>query len=183
MKKIIALAAVSLAVSACDPYEDEPGGTPNVIEVMVVPQTASQGGTIVDDDGTDGWSVTGVQASATNGRMLVVKTDGLLDGSSIEATPQSCVPAGGWLTVTTNATLPAGGQWYTCYNPGTPTALEGASVIIYYSTTAPGVLAAAAPRTAGRMAAGDYNFTGTIQGKNGGDVLIDVDVTAADPVP
>jgi hypothetical protein len=95
-----------------------------------------------------------------------VKTNVLLDGTSIEAEPQTCEPAGDWLTVTAPATL-TGGQWYTCYYPGTPTALEGASVIIYYSLTPPSVLVGDAPLRAGRMVPGDYTFAGTFRSKSG----------------
>jgi len=197
MKKIIALAALSLSVGACDPYEDEPGGTPQVIQAMVSGRLSgpwfdntADGTGLWTPDTTYGEDAEGnlievpenpAESAGSDGRIVVVKTNVLLDGASIEATPQSCVPAGNWLNVTTAPAGLTGGTWYTCYFPGTPTTLEGASVLIYYSALAPGVLTANAPLRAGRLVAGDYAMNGTIRAKNGTPIDIRVAFTVVVP--
>jgi hypothetical protein len=195
MKKIIALAFVGLFVTACDfDLREDEASAKTVRYAMVT-------GRSIDADAVPGpflgtetggvWTITDATVSrpqtpaptvGSNGRLVVVTTDGLLDGASIEATPQTCTPAGGWLTVTgtgvtaTQALFPTA-TLYTCYYPSSATTDDGASVFMFYSEIAPGATTASQPIRSGRMAPGDYSFRGTIQSKDGSDFPIAVDVT------
>jgi len=190
MKRIIALAAVGLFVSACDfdLREDEKSAS-TIRYAMVTGRAADSdagnGGTMNGPwlgEGAASNDLVGTPSHGTFGRMLVVTTDGLLDGASIEATPQTCLQAGNWLAVTgTNlAALPAGGIWYTCYYPSSATTDDGASVYIFYATIAPGTTTASQPVRSGTLVAGDYNFTGSILAKNGSAFPIDIDLSVGE---
>jgi hypothetical protein len=168
MKKIIALAALTLAVSACDPYASEPGGTPTVNFVWV-------GGV---EDNTAPFAVADPTLTAGGGYVIIVKANVLLDGASIEATPQSCTPADGWLAVSgtgATATATAGNVWYTCYYPSTASDSEpGASIWIFAAPPASD-LTAAGPFELGVLEAGDYSFTGSVAAHGG--AALDVSFT------
>lgn len=189
MKKIITLAVLGLAVTACDPFNDEPGGTPAIKYVTV---TGASYGPIEAAEASSVWAVDAQTSTATSGRMVVVTTNQLLDGTSIEAEPYElngatgCVPTGasnadnsnGWLTVTTTAgTAPTGGKWYTCYYPSAATSDDGGSVVLYYSAVAPGIATAARPTVAGVGPAADLQYRGTIKAKNGQDLAIAVNAS------
>jgi len=211
MKKIIALAVLGLAVTACEPFKDEPSGTPTVISAVVTGRNAGLEdlvfGTPTEYNGPyDGELVGGVWTNFLNhadqldppgtrrgptpsftattyGRILVFTTNVLLDGASIEQTPQSClqVTAAGWVITDPGlATSNPGGQWYTCYYPSSPSDSLGASVYVYYATVAPGVATAAQPIRSGRMIAGDYTVSGTIKAKDGTDLLLKAAWTVTD---
>jgi len=189
MKNIITLALLGLAVTACDPFNDEPGGTPTVKYVTV---TGSGYGPFEGSEGASAWSVDAQINSATSGRMVVITTNQLLDGASIEAAPYElngatgCVPTGasnadnsnGWLTVTaTTGALPTGGKWYTCYYPSSATASDGASVVLYYSAVPPGISTAARPTVAALAPPSDLQYRGTIKTKGGADLPIAVNAS------
>jgi len=192
MKKLITLAVIGLAVTACDPFNDEAGGTPTVKLVTV---TGSGYGPFEGAAGATEWSVDAQINSATSGRMVVVTTNQLLDGASIEAAPYElngatgCFPTNatnaentnGWLTVTSVpgplgvvGPLPTGGAWYTCYYPSSATASDGGSLVMYYSATPPGIAAAARPTVAAIAPASDLLYSGTIKTKSGQDLVIAV---------
>jgi hypothetical protein len=175
MKRILAIASFALLATACDPYEDEPGGTPAVTYVWLAGETLT----------TAPYTFTNI-ADDAGLFVLIVKANVLLDGASIQATPQSCDPAGDWLTITgTGATAmqtrtDAGeGQWYTCYYPSTASGTEpGGSVWIFWS---PPYDAENLPMDVADLDAGTYNFAGTVATDAGGS--IDIDVTATVVVP
>jgi len=184
MKKLIALAVLGLAVAACDPFNDESGGTPTINSVVV---TGRGYGPVEGADVAGTWTITDVTAATVgaSGRLVVVTANQLLDPASIEQAPWNvatgetgCDPAGGWLTVGgTGAAALTGGQWYTCYYPSSATATDGGSVFIYYSATEPGTATAAQPIRAGNVVTGTYTFTGTVKTKGGADLPISVAVT------
>jgi len=200
MKRIIALAFVGLLVSACDFDLREDEASAKAVRYAMVtgrsvdaedlpgPYLASEaGGVWTVAEATPSFPEPPVTTAGTFGRIVVVTTDGLLDGASIEATPQSCTPAGGWLTATgtgvtaTEAAWPAG-AWYTCYYPSSATTDDGASVFIFYSEVAPGATTASQPVRSGRMVPGAYSFRGTINSKDGTPFPIAVDATVV-PFP
>jgi len=180
MKKIIALAAAAAVLGACDPYNEEPGGTPAITFVWA-------GGYDVDEafygveDNTAPYAFADPAISASSISLaFIVKANVLLNGASIEGTPQTCTPAGattadpdGWLTVT-GPTL-AGGSWFTCYYPSTPTDVEpGGAVWIFYAAEYD------APLETGLIpTAGDYTISGTVKSKSGDDLAINFTVTVA----
>jgi len=206
MKKIIALAVLGLAVTACEPFKDEPSGTPTVISAVVTGRNAGledlvfgtppefngpYDGVLVGDTWTNfsnnatptAHGPTPSFTATTYGRILVFATNVLLDGATIEQTPQSClqVTAAGWVITDPGlATSNPGGQWYTCYYPSSPSDSLGASVYVYYATVAPGVATAAQPIRSGRMIAGDYTVSGTIKAKDGTDLLLKAAWTVTD---
>lgn len=195
MKNIITLALLGLAVTACDPFNDEPGGTPTVKYVTV---TGSGYGPFEGSEGATAWTVDAQTSTATSGRMIVITTNQLLDGASIEAAPYElngatgCVPTGasnadntnGWLTVTSvpgalgvTGPLPTGGAWYTCYYPSSATASDGASVVLYYSAVPPGISTAARPTVSAVAPASDLQYRGTIKTKGGADLPVNVNAS------
>lgn len=181
--RAIALGALLAgSVIACDPYEDEKGGTPAVTGVVLSDGETPTEVTAPDSSGT--WAVTG-EDSAQN--VVFVITNRLLSGSSIQTTPADCTPANNWLTVTTTApeiTCEAGTPaWYTCYLPSSPVPSQGGTVAIFRACEAPSAsdgwfgLGQLAPSST-------YRFTGSIQDSGGTALPIDVTVTtAAEPPP
>lgn len=203
MKKIIALAFVGLFVSACDfDLREDEASAKTVRYAMVTGRSidaddpagpflgTETGGVWTITDATVSRPQTPAPTAGSFGRLVVVTTDGLLDGASIEANDPTtcvvngdcCVPAGNWLTRTgtgvtaTEALFPTG-DWYTCYYPSSATTDDGASVYIFYAELAPGATTASQPVRSGRMSPGDYSFRGTIKSKDGSDFPIAVDVT------
>jgi hypothetical protein len=177
---IVLGALLALGVAACDPYEDEKGGTPTVVGVTLteghVPSNAEP------PAAGAAWSVTG-EDSAQN--VVFVAANKSLDGASIQTSPADCTPAGGWLTATGPAiTCEAGTPtWYTCYQPASPTPEQGGSIAIFQScdpiSTDGGWfdVAELAPSST-------YTFTGTVQDRGGNPLEINVTVnTAAAPPP
>jgi hypothetical protein len=179
MKKIIALAVLGLAVTACDPYND-PKAASAIKYQLVTGRNADtdslRGGTMdgpwVADD-ADITSLVSTPNHGTFGRVIVLTFDGLLDGSSVEQTAQSCLPLPStWTFTQPAATVVAGAVWYTCYYPSSATATDGGSVYVYYSTVAPGPSTGAQPIRAGRLAAADYDITGTVKSTSGASIPV-----------
>lgn len=199
---------VVAAVAACDPYDDEVGGQPRVLSVF------ASGGNIDDGvvtqlDATGGdqtpWDITSTsvctaavpdkpstpdvdesvpQRVKPDAGVIFVKVNKLLDGASIQTTPDSCVPTNGWLQVTRSVggATPVADQtaWFTCYNPGTATTAEGSSIIIYRGENiTPGFSGALwldqANDAGTTTAVVDYVLTGQVKDKQGNPV--DVNVT------
>jgi hypothetical protein len=201
MKKLsMMLAAMALVAVGCDPYDDAPGGDPQIVQVTaagrlvsaVVAEPPGAGGFWLLDDGApldvdeNGFiedsefaavEDLGVPAGAGGNNVIVITTNKLLDGSTIQAAPQDpadassagdCRPAGTtpWLTI---RKTPAGGaqttealnyadtadptasnyQWYTCYYPGAATSSYGSSIEIFRAraNTPPGLTTATRPLT------------------------------------
>lgn len=193
MNKIIALAVVGMFVTGCDSFDsraDEVSAS-TIKYALVTGRSinfdSANGGAV--DGPFNGTATGGAWANFVNadgvavtpsrsgyGRILLITTDGLLDGASIEATPQSCLQANNWLTVTTTATLPAGGTWYTCYYPSSATTDDGSSVYVFYATVAPGTATASQPIRSGTMTAGTYTFNGSFKGKGGNAITLNATV-------
>ncbi|MFO0582923.1 MAG: hypothetical protein U0229_11655 [Anaeromyxobacter sp.] len=188
MAKLTVLAGVALLAVACaSPFNDPPAGAPAVIAATITGRDASgllcgflecgirsgpwsgqlEDGTWTGFVDADGVGPTPSPTASTYGRFLVLTPNVLLDGSSVEAAPQTCVPAAGagW-TFSGPAELPAGGAWYTCYYPSSANG-GGASVFVYYAVVPPGPGAAAMPGRAGRMVLGDYAVSGTVRAEDG----------------
>jgi len=111
-KHLITLAVLALAAVACDPYKDPPSGTPAVISAVITGRNAGlenllfagwpdnsvgpYDGELVGDTWTNFANADGHGAtrspSGTTGRILVFTTNRLLDGASVEQTPNSCLP-------------------------------------------------------------------------------------------
>jgi hypothetical protein len=179
-RAIVLGALLAVGFTACDPYEDEKGGTPAVTSVVLSDGSTPTEVTAPDSSGT--WAVTG-EDSAQN--VVFVIANKLLSGSSIQTTPTDCTPANNWLTVTTTApeiSCDAGQTpaWYTCYLPSSPVPEQGGTVAIFRACEAPNstdgwfVLAQLSPSST-------YHFTGSIQDSGGAALPIDVTVTTAAP--
>lgn len=201
-KHLITLAVLGLAAVACDPYKDPPSGTPAVISAVITGRNAGlenvifgwpatavgpydgalSGDTWTNFANADGHGPTPSPTASSYGRILVFTTNRLLDGASVEQTPNSCLPvtSANW-TFTVPAGHPTNGAWYTCYYPSSPTDTIGASVFVYYSSTAPGPSTAAIPIRAGRMVAGAYSVSGTVKTDSGQDLVLKASWTIVAP--
>jgi hypothetical protein len=126
MRKLWWIPALA-ALAACDPFDDETGGTPAVVTVMATSVDGTDAtGVVEDNNGGDGWAVAGVPAGPT---VFIVKTNKLLDGLSIQTSASSCVPAAS-LNLTVN-TVANPANWFACYQPGSGTTAEGSSLVVY----------------------------------------------------
>lgn len=186
MRKLIAIAAVAAAaaLAACDPYIDEPGGTPRVISAFentggaAVEGSAPTASGAVTIDNIPTYCIAGAvltgdpRAPLFETSLFFVKFNKLLDGYSIQTAADNCAPAANWLTATAT---PAGGAWYSCYNPASPTPEEGASVVIFWSPAAAvSGWDAADVLPASNTAVTTYQLTGSVKDKGGTSVAIDV---------
>jgi hypothetical protein len=202
MKKLSTMMAVlALVATGCDPYEDAPGGDPQILTVTASgwDMDAPVEGALVGDQ----WTLTDVPADV-NGA-IIVTTNKLLDGTSIQTGGQdpadaasygNCVPANDWLTVTANGEeQPLSGpsddpadpfQWFTCYYPGAATSSYGASVVIFrtYASQAPTTTAITRPlQTAFLDPAVAYVFTGDVRDDSGNTLSINVAVQTTVATP
>jgi hypothetical protein len=198
MKKLSTMMAVlALVATGCDPYEDAPGGDPQILTVTASgwDMDAPVEGALVGDQ----WTLTDVPADV-NGA-IIVTTNQLLDGTSIQTGGQdpadaasygNCVPANDWLTVTADDDVqPLNGpsddpadpfQWFTCYYPGAATSSYGASIVIFrtYASQAPTTTATTRPLMTAFLDPGvAYVFTGTVKTDSGTDFPINIAVTTA----
>lgn len=187
IRKLWWLGAVAV-IAACDPYDDERGGTPEILSVF-----GSVGDDFVDAEGdaTTGYTITTpsacVPADAEEGTeqhvdplmpVIFVKFNKLLDGASIQATPESCAPANDWLSVARNG-APDTGDWFSCYNPSSPTASESASITLYrgedVSTGVAGDGWLSVASGAGSATeVSTYVLTGNVQDKQGNAIPINI---------
>ena len=189
MTRLAGLTTFVLLAAACaSPFNDPPAGPPAVTAATITGRIASglvcggavdcgirngpwlgklEGGAWSGFVDAEGLGPTPSPTASTYGRFLVFTTNVLLDGASVEAAQQTCMPANGsgW-TFTGPAELPAGGAWYTCYYPSSADG-GGASVFVYYALVPPGPDAAAMPGRAGRMVTGDYAASGTVRAEDG----------------
>lgn len=166
-------------LAACDPFDEEKGGTPEVLTVIATSVDGTDAvGVVEDTTAADGWTLAGVPAGPT---VFIVKTNKLLDGFSIQTSASSCVPATG-LSLTVNTVVnPAG--WFACYQPGSGTATEGSSLVVYQGEDiVPGIegvglgffeAAAALP-----LATGTYAITATPKDKSGAALSVSFTATA-----
>jgi hypothetical protein len=208
MKKLsMMLAAMALVAVGCDPYEDAPGGDPAIVTVTAAGRTAAGVNDAVTGTEAGGqWTVDGVPVGTGGNNVIVVTTNKLLDGSTIQSAPQDpadatsagdCTPANSWLTITRNgapeplnyadpATPTDNWQWYTCYYPGAATTSYGASIQIFRAkvSQAPGfATGAAGPMRAARLEPDvTYVFTGNVSDESGSQLPINVTVSTV-PVP
>jgi hypothetical protein len=152
----LTLGVVALLAIACDPYEATNEDPPSVVAVTA---TQTVDGDLVPASGaevTPGvWNVE-VPSVCTAGESAALQTalfvifNKVMDGRTVqtyaetnESTPTApkfewfCDPFEGWLqtALTSGPAFPAGGQWYSCYNPSSAVPGEGASVVLYHAPT------------------------------------------------
>ena len=193
---------VVAAVAACDPYDDEVGGQPAILGVFAS-GGSSDLGVLTEEDATGGgtvpWDITTTSVCSAavpdkpttldvdesepqrvkpDAGVIFVKVNKLLDGASIQTTPDSCVPANSWLTVTRDG-VPDAAAWFTCYNPSTATSAEGSSIVIYrgenISPGFSGDLWLDQANDAGTTTSVvDYVLTGQVKDKQGNPVEVDI---------
>jgi hypothetical protein len=216
MKKLsMLMAALALVATGCDPYDDAPGGDLAIITVTAAGRTTA-GGAIpgISGTGTDGqWTIEGVPVGPSGNNVIVVTTNRLLDGTTIQAAAQDptnaddtgdCKPAGDWLQITkavggaaavdelltyddptTTAVDPW--QWYTCYYAASATSEYGASLQIFRAKTKPGFTAATSPMRIARLEpATTYTFTapaGTVKDDAGNDLTFTITVKSEVTTP
>lgn len=188
------LAALTVVVMAsCDPYAKVDTGTPVVIGA-IVSQGCGVDGCAVANEGTESpagvWTVSNVPSDCTPAPTIIndmtgvifVKFNKLLDGFSVQTDVDDCTPFNGWLTVTPAA--PVGQQWYSCYDPSSPSPDEGATVAIFRAPASPLAegWSVAGPIGASATAVTSYRVTGSVSDKQGNPVLIDV-TAEVDPNP
>ncbi len=134
--------AVALVAAGCDPYPSKNRAKPEVLAVF-----ASDGATVVDGQLSGGtWTLALPSFSpapstvAAQQPVIIVKTNKLLDGSTIQTTDQTtnsdgdCTPKDGWLGV--SPAPAAGNVWYSCYDPSSPTTLAGSSIVLFQGAIA-----------------------------------------------
>jgi hypothetical protein len=195
--KWMSLALVAMFAVACDPYDDEKTGTPNIASVTVADFDTLHGFSATQGAG-GAWTVNIDCAALTEAYCgpdfndpedpadgpgvftslealtLFVSMDRQFDGLTVQESLSSCAPAGSWLTVSTPA--PTGTSWFSCYSPGSPTPGEGGSVVIFTSATP------TAPATVDNWEGFDVFPIGTTQVTGTvADRAIDVTVTTVDP--
>ena len=185
---------VVAAVAACDPYDKEVGGQPSILGVFASGGNSNDG-VLAEEDATGGgaapWDVTSTsvctaavpadsvpQRVKPDAGVIFVKVNKLLDGASIQTTPDSCVPANSWLTVTRDG-VPDAAAWFTCYNPSTATSAEGSSIVIYrgenISPGFSGNLWLDQANDAGTTTSVvDYVLTGQVKDKQGNPVEVNI---------
>jgi len=216
-KGILAFAAVA-AVAGCDPYKDENTGTPVVTSTIArargmdpVLGTLAGGVWTIDKPlprygctctcgGTDAApTCTYVDGDFAADRwpVVFVKSNKLLDGYSVQSTPDSCVPVGGtyapptinqgWLTAPAGPAECAGGApsyWFACYLPNAPVPEEAGSVVLLRACQSPGLTAATAWREIALGTLGEtFSLSGTVRDHQGHPLAFSVTVnmpTAAD---
>lgn len=188
----IALAlTATFALSACDPYTDEKTGPGQILSVFTSSQSIA---TVEGTKSGNAWTISGATSDGGAWPVVWVRFDKLLDGFSVQATAQSCLPATALNLVVTETTsgfnpaLPANACgagtgraglpmiWYACYVPNTAISTEGAGVVFYQgcddiSSTGTGwndnsVLSDGA----------NYHITANVKDKQGRSYPIDVTV-------
>jgi len=213
-KGILAVATVA-AVSGCDPYKDEDTGTPVVTSTIarargrdpVLGTLAGSAWTISKPmprfsctctcGGTDpAPTCTYVNGAFTPDRwpVIFVKSNKLLDGYSVQSTPDSCVPVGGtydptatppvvnqgWLTAPAPVNECTGGTpsyWFACYLPNAPVPEEAGAVVLLRACASPGLTAATAWREIARAGLGEtYRLAGSVKDHQGNPLAFDVTV-------
>lgn len=147
---IMAVALLSvLGFTACDPYEESSKAAPAVTGVFPV------------------------------GDVIFVQFNKLLDGSKIQATPESCAPAAGWLSVTPAAA--SGCAWNACYSPQSPDPNNESSTVAIFQACGgdasgwddPGPLT---PAT-------QYTITGPVSDKQGNTLQLNETATTEAAAP
>jgi putative hemolysin len=179
------LLALLAAAAACDPFQGASTAVPQVVSAFV---TGYDGDFLAPVEGTPGvapgtWAVPGDgQPALTTQNTLWIVVSNLLDGASIQETPDPdvdpetgtyCIPAGGWLSA---SQTPAGTTWFTCYNPSSPTADEGGSIVIFAAADFKKVndwFTVAVP-----FPSGTTTFGGTVKDQAGNALTFAVTVTA-----
>jgi hypothetical protein len=139
--KLLSLVVLALGAVACDPYDDEEGGTPNIVTAGAanIPDGVDA---VVGAAAGDAWTVADVPCGgvvddddvvqnpgAFDNSYFYVTFDRQIDGSLVQTGVDDCTPVAGSLTITP---APASGlSWYTCYSPSSGSPNEGGSIVIY----------------------------------------------------
>jgi hypothetical protein len=120
------------------------------------------------------------EVTLADASVIYVKMNKLLDGASIQATPQSCAPANGWITATKNGADDTA-NWFSCYSPSTATEAEGSSIVLYrgvdVSTGPSGDGWFVQSDSASKSEVNAYTVAGTVQDKQGNPVAINIAYT------
>lgn len=189
LTKWILVALTSVAIVGCDPFEKANTAAVAVIGAGATDVSAGAGysGTLTGSTWTVAAPATCVgPGQAELAGFIWVKFNVLLDGSSIQTAVSNCTPAAAEGFVGTPAN-PGGDDWYTCYNPQSPTPQEGPSVIVFLDppATAPSGWIAADPLPGGGDLVTPYTATGTVHDTQGRTTTYDValDVTPDPGVP
>lgn len=176
-------ALLALGTAACDPFEENKGGAPEVIGAQItgfVPDEFDNADFTLAYPNTQGvpgatpgsWTIANTSADQKVVQLFMNK---LLSGSTIQTSPSDCTPAGNWVQVTP----PTGCPWYSCYQPSSPTAAQGATVLLFQACGA--VTANDGPfDVAEALPAGTFHITNapnSIRDNQGNPVTIDVTVT------
>jgi hypothetical protein len=182
-RKLWLLGALAL-LAACDPYKDENKGPLEVLSAFASIWSPDDGAVASVVDGTATAANTYDLGTVDSGTtVFFVKTNKLLEGAKIQASPTSCAPAPE-VNLTVNGAPanpdPAAPTWFTCYYPNTSTTAEGASVVIYQG-------ADVQPLTgyfdSANMVDGTYAIVATITDKQGNQQTVTLNVVATTPPP
>jgi hypothetical protein len=177
---IAALAAMTVVVGGCDPFTSENKAAPVIQRVDAIDATfsASIDPVEVTTPNADGsWTVS-LSLAHFNGNddpstpavegpfavALVIQTNQLLKGELFDS--GDCTPVPGSLTVT--PAPDSGFAWYTCYNPTSATAGEGASVVVFESNDPSDPIGSAT------LPVGTVHVTGDVQSRAGGVLALNV---------
>lgn len=194
---------VVAAVAACDPYDDERGGEPEILSVVASGGDSDGAAEFFDaalNETSGAYEVTATstctpavpddpetteddsepEATIADASVIYVKMNKLLDGASIQATPESCEPANGWITATKNG-IDDTANWFSCYSPATATDAEGASIVLYrgvdVTTGSSGDGWFVQSDSASSSEVNSYTIAGTVQDKQGNPVEINIAYT------
>lgn len=143
MKRIqlLTLLAASLALAACDPYDDADNGPAELIRVIAVDGHGATPPTEgVLDPATGVWTIEdvtstcvvagGVGTPIADQSGIYATFSNLIRPESVQADPAACTSsadADAWFTATGD--IAADELWWACYQPASATSVEGASVI------------------------------------------------------
>lgn len=131
--KWMSLALVAVFAVACDPYEDEKTGTPNIVTVMATNPIEGLDAVLGTASG-EAWTVANVpcgavEAGQLDNSLFFIVLDRQVDGALVQVDTADCTPAPASLTITPAA--PAGRTWYTCYSPASATPDSGGSIVVF----------------------------------------------------
>jgi hypothetical protein len=194
---------VVAAVAACDPYDDERGGQPEILSVIASGGDSDGAAEFFDaalNEASGAYEVTATstctpavpddpatteddsepEATIADASIIYVKMNKLLDGASIQATPESCAPANGWITATKNG-APDTENWFSCYSPATATDAEGSSIVLYrgldVTTGSSGDGWFVQSDSASKSEVNTYTIQGTVQDKSGNPIPLSIAYT------
>ncbi|HZY02273.1 MAG TPA: hypothetical protein VFF02_02145, partial [Anaeromyxobacteraceae bacterium] len=198
---IVAVLALALAATACDPYQGENTGTPSIAAVFATDGNPD-GASFTEgafNSTSSRWEILDIPSTchpdttapitAPAGSILAdqyaifVTANKLLSGPSIEQAPAgSCLPAltgaGGteWLTATPT---PVGQSWFSCYFPSSPSPDLGGSVVMFKTDNFNDTWNAVAVLEGSATTTTSYTMDGTVSDQQGHPLTLNVTATVA----